>query len=273
MPVREPDKQYLTTIQYRNASNLNARASLHARYGVSESPWFQWLFDHIARVAQAHANVLEVGAGPGVLWREILTRVPEGWSVTLTDLSDGMIREERKMITHPAFAFVQADAESLPFADDTFDVVIANHMLYHVPDRPKALSEFRRVLRPGGVLIAATNGENNMRELTDLIRAVAKDEDSTAWLGVVFHTFTLENGASQLASYFSDIAIQHYPDALEVTDVEPLVAYVLSMDIPGFDESEVMSRLEQQIRREMDQAGGVFHISKEVGAFIARNSK
>ncbi len=271
MPGREPDKQYLTTIQYRDSSNLHARASLHARYGANGYPWFSWLFDHVAKVAPANAAVLEVGAGPGGLWRENLDRMPEGWRVTLTDLSEGMVDEERKAVNHPAFSFATADVESLPFADNAFDVVLANHMLYHVPDRPKALSEVRRVLRPGGMLVAATNGEHNMREIGDLLHAVANDDTATTWTNAVFHTFTLENGSGQLAPYFTDIIMQKYPDTLSVTDVEPLVAYVLSMDAPGFDRPEVRATLEQHIRRVMDQHDGVFHISKEVGVFFARN--
>ncbi|HEX8982337.1 MAG TPA: hypothetical protein VF792_06190 [Ktedonobacterales bacterium] len=82
-----------------------------------------------------------------------------------------------------------------------------------------------------------------------------------------------KNGAEQLTPYFTDIVMKKYPDALDVTEVEPLLAYILSMDAPGFREPDMTAALEQHIRRTMDQAGGVFHISKEVGAFITRNGK
>ncbi len=55
--------------------------------------------------------------------------------------------------------FKEIDAQSIPFEDETFDAVIANHMLYHVPDRPKAIAEIKRVLKPGGRLIATTIGK------------------------------------------------------------------------------------------------------------------
>ena len=57
------------------------------------------------------------------------------------------------------------DAQDIPFEDDTFGCVVANHMLYHVPDLDKGLAEIRRVLKPGGKLYAATNGEAHMLEL------------------------------------------------------------------------------------------------------------
>ena len=81
------DKQYLTSRQYRDARNLNARGSLHARFGNNPYPWFRWLFDQLLAITPADARVLEVGAGPASLWIENLDRLPPGWRVTLTDLS------------------------------------------------------------------------------------------------------------------------------------------------------------------------------------------
>jgi len=52
---------------------------------------------------------------------------------------------------------IAGDAQWLPFADASFDCILAMHMLYHVPDRDLAIAEMRRVLRPGGVLLALTN--------------------------------------------------------------------------------------------------------------------
>lgn len=66
------------------------------------------------------------------------------------------------------FTFAQADAQALPFRDASFDAVIANHMLYHVPDIPRALGEVRRVLKPSGFCYAATMGVANMREVDEL---------------------------------------------------------------------------------------------------------
>jgi ubiquinone/menaquinone biosynthesis C-methylase UbiE len=63
-----------------------------------------------------------------------------------------MIRETRANLArlgHP-FSFAQADAQALPFRDASFDAVIANHMLYHVPDISRSLGEVRRVLKPSG---------------------------------------------------------------------------------------------------------------------------
>jgi SAM-dependent methyltransferase len=266
-----PDKQYLATQQYRDSSNLNARGSLHARFGTNHYPWFRWVFDQALSVAPANADILEVGAGPAGLWRENLDRLPADWRVTLTDLSQGMVTEQRVALRdHSAFQSAVADVEALPFSGGSFDLVIANHMLYHVPNRPKAIAELRRVLRPGGALLAATNGAHNMRELDDLIHAVTPDAVSAEWRASFRHPFTLENGGEQLASAFQDIEIRRYEDGLDVTEVEPLVAYILSIDTPAFRLPETQAAFQIRIRDLLAAHDGMFHITKSVGMFVAR---
>ena len=229
-PWHKTDKQYLTTRQYRDASNLTARGSLHTRFGTNPYPWFRWLFDQLLAITPAEARILEVGCGPAGLWIENLDRLPPGWRVTLTDLSEGMVttsRERLEAAGAPAdtFTIQTADVESLPFANGAFDVAVANHMLYHVPDRPKALGELRRVLRPGGALLAATNGQENMRELDELLLGFAPDARDREWKASFRHPFKLENGAEQLAPFFDYIEMDPYEDSLRVTDEDALVAY------------------------------------------------
>lgn len=268
-----PDKRYLATQQYRDARNLNARGALHARFRTNHYPWFRWVFDQLLAVAPPAARILEVGAGPAGLWRENLDRMPADWRVTLTDLSEGMVAEQRAALTNPAFDFAVADVETLPFSDESFDVIVANHMLYHAPDRAKAIGELQRALRPGGALIAATNGERNMRELDELIFATAPDTATAEWKASFRHPFTLENGADQLAWGFDDIQIRRYDDGLNVTEIESLVAYILSIDTPAFREPAVVDALRSRVSAIMAQRNGVFHITKSVGLFVARRTE
>lgn len=275
--IHNVDKNYLVTRQYRDSSNLKTRGDLHARFGTNPYPWFRWVFDRLLAIAPVSGRILEVGAGPAGLWVGNLDRLPPGWNVTLTDLSEGMVttaRERLAQIGAPAdrFTIEVADIEQLPFADARFDVAIANHMLYHVPDRPAALAGLRRVLRPGGALLAATNGRENMRELDGLLAPFTSHADDKEWRASFRRAFTLENGAEQLAPFFADIAIERYEDSLRVTDVDALIAYVLSIDIPALRDPNQRAAFASAVRARMAADGDVFTIAKSVGAFTARRS-
>ena len=94
-----------------------------------------------------------------------------------------MVEQARRNLTpsgHP-FTFGQLDAQALPFADGSFDSVIANHMLYHVPDRQKTYAEVRRVLKPEGRFYAATMSRDNMKQVADLERLCGFTSDFGAF--------------------------------------------------------------------------------------------
>ena len=87
------DQNYLLQQQYKDASNLNARVRLHARFSTNPYHWFLWIFDQFKIPGQA--RVLELGCGPADLWRMNLERIPPGWDITLSDFSSGMVDQAR----------------------------------------------------------------------------------------------------------------------------------------------------------------------------------
>ncbi len=258
--------------QYQTDANLNARIALHRLFNTNPYSLHRWAFDHYD--LPADARVLELGCGPADLWRENADRIPASWDVTLTDFSEGMIAAAQRNLaeTGRAFTIRQADAQDLPFDAATFDAVLANHMLYHVPDRPRALAEIRRVLKPGGKFYAATNGEQHMMDLWRLLTPYIPNcyARSLAAAG----GFTLENGPAQLESAgFVDVVWHNYANDLAVTDVEPLIAYIQSAATlmeHDWTESEL-----DAIRAEVAAriaAAGAFHIGKVTGMFESRPS-
>ena len=262
--------------QYKTPENLRARMALHERFSSNREEFHRWIFERLG--APAEARVLELGCGPATFWLKNAERVPPGWRVTLSDLSPGMVQAAREAVaTLPAhFAFQVADAQDLPFAENSFDLVMANHMLYHVPDVAKALAEVRRVLKPGGRFYATTNGVTHLQELEDFIQAHLADRlPGLEFERLSLENFTLENGERLLADIFERIEMQSYPDALEVTEAEPLVAYILSMrrtrdllqDVPR----EALDRLINEARRELERRleRGPIHIRKVTGLFVA----
>ena len=144
------DRGYVAE-QYRSSDHFDARVRIYELFETRAERWPVWLFSRLGLASGE--RLLELGCGTGVLWRENAARIPAGASLTLADLSNGMLDTARARLAglSPQPHFARADAQSLPFPDGRFDLVMANHMLYHVPDRGRALAELARVLAPGGL--------------------------------------------------------------------------------------------------------------------------
>ncbi len=260
------DPEYLRGEQYRDDSRLNARATLHERFGTNPVDWHNWVFDQLD--LPERCTVLEVGCGPGLLWRANVARIPSEWKITLSDFSRGMLGAARRALAGTPHCFSAAlfSAALTPFASESFDAVIANHMLYHVPELGATLQELQRILRPGGRFYAATNGRNHMAEITLLMRRVdpALGYDAAE----LQQRFDLEGGRAALSAVFTDVGVLRHPDQLLVTETEPLVDYVLSTQ-PLTDSQR--DHLRQLIDAEI-AAKGAIRIAKDSGLFRARKA-
>ncbi len=264
-PKQSSGQSYLLNEQYKDAANLNARIQLHERFSTNTYDWQRWVFDQIQ--ASSKSRILEIGCGPARLWLNNFDHIPQGWDITLSDFSPGMLQEAQqnlKIVRHP-FTFKQFDVQSIPFKDKSFDVVIANHMLYHVPDTDKALSEIHRVLVPKGRCYAATGGKNHLREIADLVRRV---EPSYRTGHVPRDIFNLENGGKALSRWFSHVTMHEVDDGLVVTETEPLLAFILSMPVQSFMTDEKLQELRKSIDHDIKEKGAV-HITKSTGLFEA----
>src|SRR5260221_8541638 len=159
------DREILTQQAYANDELLKVRQRTHELYSFPQLNFNEWVLDRITW--RGDERVLDLGAGPGTYFALTRGRTPNGQLVA-GDLSLGMAR---KALEHPdAGTVLNLDAQTLPFSDHVFDVILANHMLYHVPDLDATLEEMHRVLAPGGCVIAATNSQYNLPEFEQLIR-------------------------------------------------------------------------------------------------------
>jgi SAM-dependent methyltransferase len=275
------DQTYLLNDQYKDATNLDARIRLHVLFSTNPYGWQRWCFDQYTLPAQA--RVLEIGCGPAHLWTTNLDRVPPGWQITLADFSRGMLDQAKQNLgigsqaewsavqSKPAaqFLFEIVDAQQIPFEADTFDVVIANHMLYHVPDRLKALAEMRRALKPGGTIYLATNGLAHLRELYELEHRFDLTVDF-GWSSASPKLFSLDEGRPEVERFFQNVHVVRYEDALNITQAGPLVDYILSMmtaSVLRQRRSELQRFIEDELQRH-----GVIHITKESGMFIGEKT-
>lgn len=255
-------------VQYKDSRNLKVRINLHDKFSVNKHGWFNWIFDNM-NLLQSD-KVLEIGCGSGQLWKKRGDKIPIGSEIILSDVSEGMIKDAKENLKNikTDFKFHITDCVNLPYRDESFDKVIANHMIFYVKDRKKAFSEIRRVLKKGGCFYCSTYGLKHMKEIEKL----TKNFNSRIALSEVHleEIFGLENGEEQLEKYFSNIERHIYEDYLIIDDYKPLLDYILSCH---GNQHEILkgrySEFEKYIKAKVEKTGK-FKVSKYAGLFICK---
>jgi ubiquinone/menaquinone biosynthesis C-methylase UbiE/DNA-binding transcriptional MerR regulator len=255
-------------MQYKDSRNLNVRINLHNKFSVNKYGWFNWLFDKI-NLSQ-NEKVLEIGCGDGELWEKFGNKVPKNSEVILSDISEGMINDARENLKDlkDNVKFNIADCVNLPYEDESFDKVVANHMIFYVKDRKKAFSEVRRVLKKDGCFYCSTYGLKHMKEIENL----TKSFNSRIALSEVHleELFGLENGEKQLNNYFSNIEKHIYDDCLIIDDYKPLLDYILSCH---GNQHEILNgrydEFEKYVKAKVEKTGKL-KVSKYAGVFVCK---
>ncbi|MBC9956610.1 class I SAM-dependent methyltransferase [Yimella sp. cx-51] len=208
--------------QYATSDRLSTRASVWQDTPDGRNPRRAAL----AAVAAADpAAYLEIGCGTGDFALSVQEALPTA-HVIATDASQAMALE-----TAGKGVLAQvARADDLPFDDASFDVVYAGWMLYHVPDLDAAIGEVRRVLRPGGTFVAATNGAEHMADLM-----------GEAGGEPLITQFSTENGQEVLSRQFTVIEQEDFDTRARFADHASAQAYLntfsaeLAAQLPSFE--------------------------------------
>jgi SAM-dependent methyltransferase len=265
-------RRMLTGSAYADDRHLRSRMTIYAyaetaadpRWRTSVIPW------------DGTQIVADVGCGNGFDLRQI---VPQGrcrHAIGL-DLSAGMLRSLEDLRQSGRLSLVQADAQRLPLPDESVDVAMAMHMLYHVPDIPAAIRELRRITKRGGTVLASTNSSVHLAEINDLLDAAVSsqlDRPVRALPGP--DSFTTQTGAAMLSREFSSVTLHTLDLSLSIPTAQPVITYVASMREPilawigeplDFDAvlGDIATKAEQVI-----QAQGSFRATTHMGVFICR---
>ncbi len=252
--------------QYQNASNISARIHLHHLYSQNEKGWFPWIYEQME--VCAGMKILEIGCGDGTLWMENIDRIPQNVDIMLSDLSEGMLRDARRAVgaDDHRFSFQVADCHRLPCEEGSFDLVIANHVLFYCEDIRKVCGEILRVLKPGGRFVCSAYGRNHMREVSALVKGF--DDRIVLSADRLYERFGMENGADILSGYFAGCEWRRYEDCLVVPKPEPLISYVLSCHgNQGQYITERYKEFRAYVKRKTDRG---FRITKEAGVFVCK---
>lgn len=250
--------------QYQNATNINARIALHRDFSVNPEGWFPWLFRQMP--LKPGMKVLELGCGNGALWLENLSHIPSEISILLSDSSEGMVREvQHKLSEDRRFSFQTIEMDHIPYSDQSFDLVIANHVLFYSNDLDQTLREIRRVVKPEGTLAASTYGAKHMKEITQLVQEFNPEIRLAA--ENLYDQFGLENGEAILKPYFGSVMSRRYEDSIEISEADPLISYILSCH--GNQNRLLLDHYKEFREFVQDKVRDGFHITKDAGVFLA----
>ncbi|MBN1265016.1 MAG: methyltransferase domain-containing protein [Anaerolineales bacterium] len=252
--------------QYQDTTRLNARLRLHQECSTNSYGWHRWLFDRLS--FPPCARILELGCGTGAVWAENQDRLGQDLNLILSDRFLAMVKQARLKMKESVLSMQYAgiDAGAVPLETGSMDAVVANHMLYHAVNLPGVLAEITRVLKPGGVLYAATNGMDHLKEIDDLLARL--DPALARYGNRMDSSFSLENGECVLQHYFREIKMTCYPDSLLVNDEHLLADYILSLGNKLSAEKEHEVRV--KLREIMANNGGILAVRKNSGVFEAR---
>lgn len=255
--------------QYKNSINLDKRISIDELFSTNKKDWHIWLMEQYN--IPENSRILELGCGNGVFWVKNAHQVHKNWDITLSDFSLGMLKDAEKNIGNSLnIQYKHINIMDIPFEDESFEVVIANHMIYHVPDIDKALKEVRRVLKASGKFYSSTIGEKHLIEINQLLQDFDKE---LHYPRENAKRFGLENGKKRLLQYFSNVHLKVFEGGLEVTEVQPLIQYILSASnniketLVGEKQNDFVKYLEKKLL----QNQGKINITKATGLFEGSN--
>jgi SAM-dependent methyltransferase len=267
------DRSHLTARAYADGANLQARADIY-RFQKPQVDLAAWVFEQVDWAGVG--SVLDIGCGPGTYLKRLAQR---DLLLLGMDVSSGMVREVRS--GWPALAGARlgcavADAQHIPVRDGALDAVLAMHMLYHVPNIEAAAREFRRVLRSGGRLYAATNSSAHMREVLDLVDQAQErlSPGSVMIHDALARRFRLEDGALPLGAAFEHVERREVKAELVIPEIEPVLRYLHSMratrepGLPaGVTWEALMAEAQQHVAAEIARSGA-FRAATHTGMFV-----
>ena len=253
----ESSPSTIATAQYEGTTkNLERRIAIY-NYSTNPQSWFSFLSSNIGAVIGTSPKILDIGAGTGELWKNV--SLNSSVDLTLADFSAAMCTKLRTLNIHNARVdVVQCDAAKLPFEAESFDILVASHLLHHVESPAVCLVEFARVLKSGGfIFISLSRGSSYVNELLALSLKLGRSRSAYGYSKI-----TAETALTELEKYFQHIKEEVYVGDLAVPSAEPVLDYLDSLP------DGVMNKLQRKMALDIMEKE-----IREKGNFTVHNSR
>jgi ubiquinone/menaquinone biosynthesis C-methylase UbiE len=268
---RATDPGYLR-FQYGDTERLRIRADTHRLYSERPDDFVDWMLDQL-EPGPGHL-VLDVGRGYGIYHHALARRGAR--AIVGLDASVAMVEaaQQRAAAHNLTVIAIHGDAQRLPLPTATYDRAMANHMLFHVTDQLAALRELRRVLKPAGRVLLATNAADHSQQLWDLHAAAARQLGyiPAAPVSARFHLDHL----GLVQQVFPTAERRVRSDAFVFPTAEAVLRYMASglvdaiVDPPadGSHRAALLALMGDQVEA-IIRSEGVFRVAKDAGCFVA----
>ncbi|MCY4115032.1 MAG: class I SAM-dependent methyltransferase [Chloroflexi bacterium] len=257
--------------QYSDTSRLRTRIEAHRSFSERSDSFVAWVIDGLA--LRPGDLVLDAGCGYGACFDELRRR---GARIVGIDRSAAMVEKASQSEGDGApLGLGVADLQSLPIADGAVDRVLANYVLFHVPDLELALQEIRRVLKPGGRAVLTTNASDSQAVLIELHRQAARAAGYAPRPRRTLRFTELDEPL--VASEFAQCRLDTWDDAFLFPTVPDALRYYATgpidaiADRPADDShrAAITAKISDLIRREIDRHG-VLRVPKSAIRYTVR---
>ena len=273
------NKEVVKNFYYSDSLKLDIRLNTWKKFGTNKKSFIEWILGMMNLKGNPNLRLLDVGCGTGDLLYAA-SKINDNLKIYGVDISKAMIY--RTKIKNFKFKknFIVGEAEKIPFNSAFFDRLVSVHTLHHVPNIKKAIKEFYRVIKPGGLIIIVTGNYNLDKGFNKLHYQLLKKLN--------FPSFMLEKddylrfSGSRALQYFLDLNIPvtkcRYTNNLNFRSVKPALDYYKSAmmyrNSMGLNDVRIKKSQWQELTAEMElkisgiiKRNGSFVVPGEVSAY------
>jgi len=278
---RQQTNKIISEIIYNDGADLLTRIDTHKNYSLKKIEWVKWVSENIPD--NDYKNIADLGCGTGLFIKELANKYP-GAKISGIDLSPSNIETAREYINKDNVELIVGDVSEYDYINEKYDLVLCNHMLWHIKDQRIFLEKVKNHLSGNGILIATANSYEYMKEMYDVHQDFAKELGLPAEIfgkRIRGDLFSTKNGNRVLKDHFNNVEEILLDDKLIFRTSEPYIRYYLTFlksEMKIHKEAEnikwerLLDKMKEHTNKEIKEKGE-FIVNKNSVMYIASNNR